>query len=207
MARNKYKIARRSIWYVLRTLLIAAGIVMLCLGVFIEGMHVSNLYILATEGLAARAETIIKNGEPLELTTYFTEDYINNDAALYREDYEGFTVASFDYRVDIRSFFVLPWSVRATMVIDDRLAAINAAANETDEDEPAPALPGWTPGRYQMIFKKEGSRWYISGLVLVEENPETEVKPTPDMSLLTPTPDATPSPSPAPSITAGSAQG
>lgn len=191
MARNKYKIARRSIWYVLRTLLIAAGIVMLCLGVFIEGMHVSNLYILATEGMEARADMIIRGGEPLDLTTYFTQDYINNDPALYRGDYAAFTVASFDYRVDIRRFFVLPWSARATMVIDDRLAAINAAANAADEDEAAPALPEWTPGRYQVILKKEGSRWYISGLVLIEENPETEVKPTPDMSLLTPAPEAT----------------
>ena len=201
MARNKYKIARRSIWYVQRTLLIVAGAVALSLAVFVEGMHVSNLYILATEGLEARAQTILKSGEPLELTTYFTQDFINNDAALYRADYEGFTVASFDYRAEVRSFFVLPWSVRATMVMDDRLAAINAAANETDEDEAVPALPEWTPGRYQVIFKKEGSRWYISGLVLIENNPEVEAKPTPDMSLLTP------SPSPVPSAAATHAQG
>ena len=188
MARNRYKIARRSIWYVLRTLLIVAGIVALCLGVFAEGMHVSNLYILVTEGMQARAETIVKNGEPLELTAYFTEDFINSDAALYEEDYENFTVASFDYRVEIRSFFVLPWSVRATMVIDDSLAAINAAPNDTQEGGQAPALPEWTPGRYHVLFIKEGSRWYISGLVLIEENPQTEVKPTPDMSLLTPAP-------------------
>lgn len=191
MARNKYKIARRSIWYVQRTLLIVAAVVALCLAVFVEGMHVSNLYILATEGLEARAATILKSGEPLELTTYFTQDFINNDAPLYRVDYEGFTVASYDYRAEVRSFFVLPWSVRATMVIDDRLAAVNAAANATDEDQEVPALPQWTPGRYQVIFKKEGSRWYISGLVLIKANPETEVKPTPDLSLL-----ATPSPSP-----------
>lgn len=188
MARNRYKIARRSIWYVLRTLLIVAGIVALCLGVFAEGMHVSNLYILVTEGMQARAETIVKNGEPLELTAYFTEDFINSDAALYEEDYENFTVASFDYRMEIRSFFVLPWSVRATMVIDDSLAAINAAPNDTQEGGQAPALPTWTPGRYHVLFIKEGSRWYISGLVLIEENPETEAKPTPDMSLLTPAP-------------------
>ncbi|HWQ57646.1 MAG TPA: hypothetical protein VN540_01405 [Clostridia bacterium] len=205
MARNRYKIARRSIWYVLRTLIIVAGVVALCLALFAEGMHVSNLYILVTEGMEARSEIIIKGGEPLELATYFTEDFIGNDAALYRREYEGFTVASFDYRVDIKSFFVLPWSARATMVIDDKLAAINAAANETDEDETPPTLPEWTPGRYQVIFTKVGSRWYISGLVLLEINPETEVKPTPDLSLLTPAPSATyaPVPSASPSRTAG----
>ena len=51
MARNSYGIAKRSIWYVLRTLIITAAIVALCLGVFIEGLHISNLYILVTEGM------------------------------------------------------------------------------------------------------------------------------------------------------------
>ncbi len=207
MARNRYKIARRSIWFVLRTLLIVAGVVALCLAVFVEGMHVSNLYILAIEGLEARAETVLKGGEILELTTYFTEDFINNDPALYRDDYEGFTVASFDYRVEVRSFFVLPWSVRATMVVDDGLAALNAAADGAAGETP-PVPPEWTPGRYQVVFTKLGSRWYISGLVLIEENPETDVKPTPDLSLLTPAPEATPTarPSVSPTVrTTGSA--
>lgn len=190
MARNLYKIARRSIWYVLRTLVIVTGAVALCLAVFIEGMHVSNLYILVTEGMEARAEIIFKSGAPLELTTYFTEEFISNDAALYRDDYEGFTVASFDYRVDVRGFFVLPWSQRATMVVDDKLAALNAALNDGENASAAP--PEWTPGRYQVIFTRVGSRWYISGLSLIEKNPETAVKPTPDLSLLTPAPEASP---------------
>ncbi|HOS18352.1 MAG TPA: hypothetical protein PK438_03625, partial [Clostridia bacterium] len=50
----------------------------------------------------------------------------------------------------------------------------------------------WTPGRYQVIFTRVGSRWYISGLSLIEKNPETAVKPTPDLSLLTPAPEASP---------------
>lgn len=190
MARNLYKTARRSIWYVLRTLIMVAGAVALCLALFIEGMHVSNLYILVTEGMEARAEIILKSGEPLELTTYFTEEFIANDAALYGQDYEGFTVANFDYRVDIRSFFVLPWSRRATMIVDDKLAALNAAANDAEAASPAP--PEWTPGRYQVIFTKVGSRWYVSGLVLIAKNLETVAKPTPDLSLLTPTPEASP---------------
>lgn len=190
MARNLYKTARRSIWYVLRTLIMVAGAVALCLALFIEGMHVSNLYILVTEGMEARAQIILKSGEPLELTTYFTEEFIANDAALYGQDYEGFTVANFDYRVDIQSFFVLPWSRRATMIVDDKLAALNAAANDAEAASPTP--PEWTPGRYQVIFTKVGSRWYVSGLVLIGKNLETVAKPTPDLSLLTPTPEASP---------------
>ena len=45
-------------------------------------------------------------------------------------------------------------------------------------------LPEWEAGRYQVVFKREGSRWYINSITLLQRDPETEVKPTPDMSLL-----------------------
>ena len=189
MARNKYGIAKRSIWYILRTLLIVVGIVALCLGVFIEGMHVSNLYILVTEGMDARAEVILKNGSPHELTKYFTDEFLSQDNALYAGGYEGFTVTSYDYRLDVKGFFVLPWSVRATMTVDERLAALNAAADDVPDGTEPPELPKWEAGRYQVLFVKKGSRWYVNGITLLEKNPAAKVKPTPDLSLL-PTPSA-----------------
>ncbi len=193
MARNKYGIAKRSIWYILKSLLIVAAIVALCLGVFIEGLHASNLYILVTEGMAARADTILNNGSSAELTKYFTEEYLNQDQALYAGAYEGITVSSYDYRLDVKGFFVLPWSVRATMTVDEHMAAINAAADNVEDGALAPALPEWEAGRYQVIFLKVGSRWYINSITLIEKNPAAQVKPTPDMSLLeTSSPQGTP---------------
>ena len=177
MARNSYGIAKRSIWYVLRTLIITAAIVALCLGVFIEGLHISNLYILVTEGMEKRTEAILKYGQTgvdIDLTPYFSEEYLNNDHELDSGKYAGFTVASYDYRIDVKAVSVLPWSKRANMTVDARLAAINAAAE----------LPEWEAGRYQVVFKREGSRWYINSITLLQRDPETEVKPTPDMSLL-----------------------
>ena len=187
MARNSYGIAKRSIWYVLRTLIITAAIVALCLGVFIEGLHVSNLYILATEGLEKRAEAIITYGQAgssVDLTPYFTEEYLNNDSEIESGKYADFTVASYDYRVDVKGISVLPWSKRASMTVDARLAAINAASNSAEDSTETAELPEWEAGRYQIVFKREGSRWYINSITLLQRNPETEVKPTPDMSLM-----------------------
>lgn len=186
MARNSYGIAKRSIWYVLRTLIITAAIVALCLGVFIEGLHISNLYILVTEGMEKRTEAILKYGQTgvdIDLTPYFSEEYLNNDHELDSSKYAGFTVASYDYRIDVKAVSVLPWSKRANMTVDARLAAINAASDDTEGAAPA-ELPEWEAGRYQVVFKREGSRWYINSITLLQRDPETEVKPTPDMSLL-----------------------
>lgn len=183
MARNSYGIAKKSIWYVLRTLLIITAIVGLCLVVFIEGLQVSNLYILVTEGLEKRAEVILSNDESDELRMFFTEQCLKNDDKLDRDIYKDFTVASYDYRIEIKELFVLPWGVRAHMTVDARLAAINASAN-VEEGMPAPQLPKWEAGRYQVVFLREGSRWYINSMTLLQKDPAPEVKPTPDMSLL-----------------------
>ena len=92
-------------------------------------------------------------------------------------------MASYDYRIDVKAVSVLPWSKRANMTVDARLAAINAASDDTEGAAPA-ELPEWEAGRYQVVFKREGSRWYINSITLLQRDPETEVKPTPDMSLL-----------------------
>ena len=158
MARNSYGIAKRSIWYVLRTLIITAAIVALCLGVFIEGLHISNLYILVTEGMEKRTEAICGIANMMNMAVAGTPE-------------------------EQKAVSVLPWSKRANMTVDARLAAINAASDDTEGAAPA-ELPEWEAGRYQVVFKREGSRWYINSITLLQRDPETEVKPTPDMSLL-----------------------
>ena len=82
--------------------------------------------------------------------------------------------------------FTMPWNKRATMQVLTYLAAINASANDP---ESGAELPEWTAARYSISLARSGSRWYITGLTLIEENPEVEPAPTPNYSLLpSPTP-------------------
>ena len=98
MPKNQYAIARRSIWYLLRTLLVIALIVVLCLTAFVTAMHISNIYILVTEGLELRAGYILQGGEIAPLTEYFTENFIAQDPALYAGTYSSFNVTYGGYR-------------------------------------------------------------------------------------------------------------
>ena len=187
MPRNKYAVARRSIWYVLRTLVIAAAIIALCLGVFVMGMHVSNLYILATEGMEERADCILTDGSVLDLTEYFTEEFVMNDAELYAHRYREFTVSAYDYRLTVEGISVLPWNTRATMRVVESIPSISGKHNVgAGEGEEPIALPEWTTARYTVSFTRIGSRWYISGITLVERNPEMTPKATPDYGQLEP---------------------
>lgn len=186
MSRNQYTVARKSIWYVLRTLLLVVALVVAALYAFIGAMHVSNIYILVSEGMEKRAECILK-GEPVsELTEYFTEDFVAKDQALYDGKYADYTVTNFIYKLDPAGLFVLPWDTAASMKVTERLLSLSGTPNE---GAAGAQLPQWTPARYNVKLRRIQGRWYISDVILLEENPPIKQKPTPDMSLLpSPTP-------------------
>lgn len=200
--RSKYAIARRSIWYVLRALLVAAAVLALALGLFLTGLNVSNLYILATEGMELRASTILNNDSALDLTQYFTEAFVNSDPALYAGAYAGFKISSYNYRIDIERISTLPWSDRAVFRVTERMLDVSATQADTSETAEKLTLPRWTNARYDVVFQKVNGRWFISQLRVVELDPAEQAKPTPDMSLyVPPTPSPSPFPSPSPSPT------
>ena len=179
---NPLTTTRRLIWYALRTVLIICAVLALCYAVFTEFMYISNMYIVATEGMALRAEAVLKSGSLAELEQYFTEEQLKSDSLLYSGKYDGFTVESYDYRFQIKSIFVLPWSNVGNIVYVERIPQINGTpANEAEEGA---ETPEWTPVKYKLILTKVEGRWLISGLGVLEENVEEEALPTPDYSRL-----------------------
>lgn len=187
MPKNQYAIARRSIWYLLRNLLVLALIVVLCLAAFVTAMNISNIYILVTEGLELRAGYILQGGEIASLTEYFTESFVAQDAALYAGTYDSFSVTNFIYKIEVKSFFMLPGDSSATVKVYEKLLSLSGSPKEgTDQDA---QLPQWTPATYNVKLKRVKGRWYINDMILLEQNPTEKPLPTPDMTgLATPEP-------------------
>ena len=179
---NPLSTTRRVIWYALRTLLIICAVLALCYAVFTEAMYISNMYVVATEGMALRAETILTSGSRSELEQYFTDEQLDRDYMLYDGAYDDFTVDNYDYRYSIEGIKVLPWSSTGSITYVERIPSIIASA-DVDAEEGAVA-PAWTPVRYAIVLSKIEGRWLISDLTVLEENPEEEVLPTPDYSQL-----------------------
>ncbi len=182
---NPLRIARRSLWYLLRLLIILTGIVGLCYGVFIEAMYVSNVYIIVTEGMALRADVILTSGATADLKSYFTEGFINSDYMLYEGAYDDYTVDSYDYRFSIENISVLPWSKNASIIYVERIPSIQGSANSSAESS---VIPAWTAVRYNITMTRVDGRWLVSKLAIVEINPVEEAKPTPDYAQLSPSP-------------------
>ena len=111
--RSKYGVARRSIWYILRFVLIASVVVTLCYAALMEAMYVSNIYIIVTEGMEMRADCILGNKSKAELTEHFTESWLQEDEAVNGNKYSLYRVDSYDHRLEIEKFRVWPWSKEA----------------------------------------------------------------------------------------------
>ena len=198
---NPFSIPRRSAWYLLRTTLIIALVVVLAFVAFLYAMDAANIYIIVTEGLTLRINCTLGDGDPNELYEYFLSDFVDSDERIHNNPYELYAIDSFDYRLDLNGFSLLPFASTATMTVTERIPYITG---EGTPNAPSGAIPEWEAGRYLVSCVNIDGRWYISDVSLVEANPPEEVRPTPDMSLLSPTPSSSPSPTqtqPSPSET------
>lgn len=187
--------AKRAIWFFMRTVLLILLLGGLCYAAFDTAMRASNLYILATEGLQLRAQCILQDGPAEEMRSYFTTGFLEEDNALSAGTYADYTVKDFDYRVEVKGISVFPWSQTATVTVLTRMASMNGTLNEDKRPEDAAAdavypLPEWQAGRYLLRFWIKNGRWYIYQMQLLEAAPSDEPRNTPDPNK-TPIPAAT----------------
>jgi len=184
--------------YVVRTLLLIILACIVCIAAFLTAERVSNLYILASEGMALRAECVLADGSKSDLQEYFTLTFLENDSAMTDTTYANYTISSYNYDLSIEKVSVLPWSMVATVTAVERVSlkgTINA--DQLDEGQSADdyPVPSWTSVRYRIKFINSNTRWYISELTVLEENPNEDSLGTPDPNE-SPIPAATPTPKP-----------
>lgn len=195
---RRLRAARRSMMYVVRTLMLIILAAILCIGAFLTAERYSNLYILTSEGMALRAECVFADGARNDLEEYFTLTFLGNDPAMSDTTYSNYTITDYSYDLTIERISVLPWSMSATVTATERVSLkgnINADQLSEDQNPADYPLPEWTPKRYKIKFINANARWYISELVLIDENPDTSNLGTPDPNM-TPIPAATPTPKP-----------
>ena len=192
------QIAQRGAVYVVRTLLFIIMGCILCIVAFLTAERVSNLYILISEGMALRADCILMDGARNDLEEYFTLTYLGADPALSADTYDHYTVTGYNYDFNVESISVLPWSVTATAMATERVSVkgtINEDQLSDGESAAAYPIPPWTPVRYRIDLINNESRWFISGVTVIEENPKQKAEGTPDPNQ-SPIPAATPTPAP-----------
>lgn len=191
--------AKRTMIYIVRTILIVMVTILLCALAFFTAERISNLYILASEGMSARMMSVLsRDMDRSGLEEYFLPSCIARDEWLSTDAYSNFTVSSSSCNLNIEKVSVLPWSSTATLIATEEVTVKGAILadkieeGKTSSDYP---MPEWQGGRYEIDFVNDGERWYISDLKLLDEDPQEKPLNTPDLSKSI-LPMATPTPSP-----------
>lgn len=190
--------ARRSMMYIVRTIMLLIAGILLCALAFLTAERMSNLYILTSEGMALRASCVLQDGDREALEDYFLLTCIAQDQRLNAGEYHNYNVSSYNYDLSTEKISVLPWSATATVTVVETVTLKGSIDADLIEEGKTPAdypLPAWQTSRFRLHFINTGTRWYISELELVEENPKVDTLRTPDLSQDV-LPMATPTPSP-----------
>ena len=204
---NALSAARRMLTYIIKILLFILCGVLICVLAFLMAERCSNLYILASEGMSLRMECIVNNTpDEEELSDYFLASALAQDEELQDSAFANYVISDENYSLEIKGISVLPWSSTAKVTAIESVTVKGSynsdrlASGETLEDHP---LPEWPTRKLSISFYSNGSRWYISGIEVLEVNPKVDALNTPDpeatvlpMATPTPIPDPTPTPQP-----------
>lgn len=190
---QKYTI--RFSWYVIRNILLALLIFGGALATFFIAMDSANVYVIATDGMKARAENILQ-GEENDLTPFFTRKFLDADMGLRNQEYNNFAISDFVYHLSVESLWCQPWSGVANVTLVESIPQIYGALRDTENagQETSRAaetpIPPWTRARYRLSFNKTEGGWQVSSMELLGVL-EPEPTPSPDPAV-TPTPEPTP---------------
>lgn len=173
------KYLRRFLWYVAKHLLGITVLFGALIIAFYMAMNTANITILLEDGMALRAQVVIMDREPAELTKYFQSEFVDLDTAINlgvsgESPYANYTVTGIDHRIQMEWMWCWPWenTARADFVetvpkIDGRIkSSLRAEAEASDPDSVYP--PDWTSARYRATLVREGGRWKIASIKLME---------------------------------------
>ncbi len=192
------KYIRRFMWFLSSRLVIFTLIVGILVLVFYTCLNISNIYILLSDGMKARAQVMLTREDPEQLNNYFRAEFLTGDEALNlalgpSSPYVDYEITDFEYKLSIESVWCWPWQDTASATIVERIPKITgkvvSSRSEAVEDGSLPSTPPtWQGGRYEITLYRSNGQWKVAGM----RQTQIIVEPTPS-----PTPEPTAAPSPA----------
>lgn len=170
------KNSMRFIAFMLKNIIVVCVVIALCAAGFFITMNYSNLYVLLNDGMKERANVILFNNDTTNMSQYFTNYFMENDAYIaLREQYGSYDINTFGYKMECGSLITWPWASRTTIYIDEAVYSIDGHIDTTvlSKDEAMAAgkyyPPAWRSARYKVVLIKADDQWRIESLEFVSD--------------------------------------
>ena len=170
---------RRFVWFLAGRLLAAALVFGLAVCAFYYAMNLTNVQIVIKDGLARRAQVVMRMEDGAELDKYFQQSYLERDAALLSAQqgtspYQDYTIRGIDHRIDLGFTWIWPWDDTVRVDVSERLPHIDGRVKGSKAEEIVAARgasavypPAWQAARYRLTLVKENGRWKIKAMTLL----------------------------------------
>ena len=174
------KYLRRTIWYVASRLLIVCLVLGVLVTAFYYAMNLTNGYIVLKDGMARRAQVVMMEEDPDELTKYFQSSFLERDPAVQAvlqgsSPYQNYNIRGIDHRLEMSFMWVWPWDNTCRVDIVERIPAIDGRIKGSKAEEAIAAYgdsviypPRWQSASYRAVLTKENGQWRIKSLTLIE---------------------------------------
>ncbi|MBR4082380.1 MAG: hypothetical protein IKK21_11405 [Clostridia bacterium] len=174
------KYLRRLIWYAASRLLLITLVLGIMVVSFYYAMNATNIYIVLKDGMARRAQVVMMEEDPAELTKYFQQSFLERDSVLIahhqgQSPYKDYNVRGIDHRLSMEFTWVWPWDETARVVITERIPRIDGRAKGSTAEALVAAggnealyPPRWQSARYRAILARENGQWHVKSLTLLE---------------------------------------
>lgn len=178
------KYLRRLIWYAASRLMLITLVLGLMVVSFYYAMNATNIYIVLKDGMARRAQVVMMEEDPAELTKYFQQSFLERDSVLIAQQqgqspYKDYNVRGIDHRLNMEFTWVWPWDETARVAITERIPRIDGRAKGSTAEALVAAggsdalyPPKWQSARYRAVLARENGQWHIKSLTLLETLPE-----------------------------------
>ena len=170
---------RRFIWYLAGRLFLLLTLLSLFTVTFYYAMNMANIQVVLKDGMAYRAQVVMMDADPSELTKYFMPSFLEQDQVLLavqqgNSPYKDYNVRGIDHRLEMEWMWCWPWDntasanfVESVPKIDGRIkSSLRQQAEEADPSRVYP--PDWTSGRYVATLVRVNGRWKIASIKLLE---------------------------------------
>ena len=124
------KYLRRFVWYLASRLLLICVVLGLMIVTFYYAMNMANIQVVLKDGMAYRAQVVMMDADPSELTKYFMPSFLEQDQVLLavqqgNSPYKDYNVRGIDHRLEMEWMWCWPWEDTARADITERIPRID----------------------------------------------------------------------------------
>lgn len=168
----------KMLWFFIKRLTIFLIVVLIGFYVYFTALNITNVYVVASDGMHEIAAQALMQNESTELSNYFSQKIIDDKQYLLTQEYSDCTIWDFKYKLKIEPFICLPISRSITITATETINEIDGQAKKVDGVEQS--IPAWDNAKYKITLSKNSKdQWIITNINKIEDLQDTSSTATP----------------------------